>query len=123
MIVVSKPAWSELGVAAVVLGVLGVLMLLLGSSFQFLTVADRGDYLLIRFGPLPLFQKRIHYTDVSDVEIGQTTVLDGWGIHMSVRGGWVWNLSGRDDGENLARFLRAQIGDGPQQGKPTTKSK
>ena len=23
-------------------------------------------------------------------------ILDGWGIHMSIRGGWVWNLWGRD---------------------------
>jgi hypothetical protein len=34
--------------------------------------------------------------DIGSVEIGRTLHLDGWGIHMSVRGGWVWNLWGRD---------------------------
>jgi hypothetical protein len=51
--------------------------------------------------------------------------MDGWGIHMSIRGGWVWNLWGRDcvvihfekgmlrigidDAENLTAFLDGKI--------------
>jgi hypothetical protein len=31
----------------------------LGACFQHLTVADEGDRLAVRFGPLPLFRKRI----------------------------------------------------------------
>jgi hypothetical protein len=30
------------------------------------------------------------------VEIGRTLTLDGWGMHDSIRGGWVWNHLGRD---------------------------
>jgi hypothetical protein len=30
------------------------------------------------------------------VEVGRTLILDGWGIHYSIQGGWVWNLWGRD---------------------------
>ena len=58
----------------------------------------------------------------------EKNVLDGLGIHMSIRGGWVWNLWGRDcvvvsfknggtlligtdDAENLAGFLERKIGE------------
>jgi hypothetical protein len=74
-------------VVPVVLPVAGMIMLLLGASFQHLTVADEGDRLAIRFGPLPLFRKRIRYSDMRSVEVGRTTLLDGWGIHLSLRGG------------------------------------
>ena len=120
-------AWPVRGgpVACVVFPVAGTFMLLLGASFQHLTVTDEGDRLAIRFGPLPLFQRRIRYKDVEKVEVGRTTVLDGWGIHMSLRGGWVWNIWGRDcvvidlqrgtlrvgtdDPEILAQFLRTKV--------------
>ncbi len=74
----------------------GVLMFLLGMSFHHLTVADEGHQLSIRFGPFPLFRKRIDYGNIRAVEKGRTTILDGWGIHLSLRGGWVWNIWGRD---------------------------
>ncbi|MEI6541074.1 MAG: hypothetical protein WCO86_16350, partial [Planctomycetota bacterium] len=73
-----------------------------------------------------LFRRSIKYADIISAEIGRTTVLDGWGIHMSPRGGWVWNLWGRDcvvlqhrkgilrvgtdDAGNLAAFLNQKIG-------------
>ncbi|SIO67743.1 hypothetical protein SAMN05444166_8436 [Singulisphaera sp. GP187] len=103
---------------------LGVLLLLVGACFQHLTVTDEEDRLDIRFGPLPLFRKQILYEDMRAVEVGRTTLLDGWGIHLSLRGGWVWNIAGwdcviihhrgktwvgTDDAENLARFLKAKI--------------
>ena len=64
--------------------------------------------------------------DIEKVEVGRTMILDGWGIHYSVRGGWVWNLWGRDcvalrlknggvlrigtdDASNLAGFLEGKI--------------
>lgn len=76
--------------------VTGCLMFLLGISFHHLTVEDEGDHVALRFGPLPLFRKQINYDDISAVERGRTTVLDGWGIQLSSRGGWVWNIWGRD---------------------------
>lgn len=68
----------------------------------------------------------MRYDDIEQVEVGKTTLLDGWGIHLSLRGGWVWNLWGRtcivvrfrnggtlrigtDDAENLVEFLRNKV--------------
>jgi len=100
---------------------IGLLMLVVAASFHHLSVVDRGDVLAIRFGPLPLFRRTVRYTDIVKVEVGRTLLLDGWGIHYSIRGGWVWNIWGRDcvvvhfqqgvlrigtdDAESLARFI------------------
>jgi hypothetical protein len=105
----------------------GLLIALLAPAFHHLAVVDEGDWLAIRFGPLPLFHRKVRYADMEKVEVGRTLFLDGWGIHYSIRGGWVWNLWGRDcvivhwkhggvlrigsdDAENLARFLEERIG-------------
>lgn len=105
---------------------IGLLMLVLAASFHHLTVEDQGDVLSVRFGPIPLFRKTVQYSDIVKVEVGRTLLLDGLGIHMSIRGGWVWNLWGRDcvvvhfrnggvfrigtdDAENLAGFLEGKI--------------
>lgn len=104
----------------------GLLIALLAPGFHHLTVEDRGDVLAIRFGPLPLFGRTVRYADVERAVVGRTLLLDGWGIHYSLRGGWVWNLWGRscvvvrfkqggvlrigtDEAEALARFLNHQI--------------
>ena len=105
---------------------IGLLMLVLATSIHHLTVEDRGDGLAIRFGPVPLLRRTVRHADIGSVEVGRTLLLDGWGIHMSIRGGWVWNLWGRtcvvvhfkhggtlrvgtDDAENLAGFLRGRV--------------
>lgn len=107
-------------------GGVGLLIALLGPCFHHLTVEQQGDVLAIRFGPVPLFRRTVRYTDIASVEIGRTLLLDGWGIHLSIRGGWVWNLWGRtcvvvrfknggtlrigtDDAGNLAGFLEGKI--------------
>jgi hypothetical protein len=107
-------------------GGVGLLIALLGPAFHHLTVVNQGDVLAIRFGPVPLFRRTVRYTDIEKVEVGRTLILEGWGIHYSIRGGWVWNLWGRvcvvvhfknggvlrigtDDAENLARFLEGKI--------------
>ena len=122
-------AWvaREDPVAAIVMTIAALVMVVLGASFQHLTISDEGHRLLIRFGPLPLFRKRIWYDDIQSVERGRTMILEGWGINLSPRGGWVWNIWGRDcvvlrvrrrvirvgtdDAENLARFLKDRISD------------
>jgi hypothetical protein len=108
-------------------GGVGLLIALLASAFHHLTVEDQGDLLAIRFGPVPLFHRTVRYADIESVEVGRTLILEGWGIHLSIRGGWVWNLWGRncvvvhlrrgsvlrigtDDAENLAGFLQGKIG-------------
>lgn len=104
---------------------IGLLMLVLAASFHHLTVEDQGDVLSIRFGPVPLFHRTVRYDAIASVETGRTLFLDGWGIHMSIRGGWVWNLwgwdcvvvqfknggtlrIGTDDAEKLVCFLRGK---------------
>lgn len=112
-------------VAPAMLVVAGLLMAMAGYSFQHLTVCDEGDRLAIWFGPLPLFKRRIPYDDMTGVELGRTTIMDGWGIHWSPWGGWVWSLSagrcvvirrrrgvisvGTDDAERLVEFLMTRI--------------
>ena len=109
-------------------GGVGLLLASLAPCFHHLTVQDQGDVLGIRFGPIPLFHRTVRYADIVKVEVGRTLLLDGWGIHLSIRGGWVWNLWGRDcvvvhfkqgvmrigtdDAENLAGFLKGKISEG-----------
>ena len=104
--------------------VTALFLLLLGASIGHLIVEDEGERLVVRFGPLPLFRRRIPYEDIVEVEMGRTTFLDGWGIHWSPWGGWVWNIwgydcvvlrlkggklkIGTDDAEGLAGFLKSR---------------
>ena len=69
---------------------------LLALCFHSLRVRDKGDHLLLTFGPLPLFRKRIDYSDVADAEPARSDLLDGWGIHWAPGRGWIWNIAGRD---------------------------
>ncbi len=99
---------------------------LLGFSFRQLTCRDEGDYLRISFGPLPLFRRKLLYSELEKVEPSRSNWKDGWGIHLSSRGGWVWNIwgydcvdidstggkklrLGTDDPEGLAAFLQSKL--------------
>jgi hypothetical protein len=110
---------------ALILGLTGVALVPLAWAFGTLTVADEGDHLSIRFGPLPLFRKRVAYEKITSVEPGRSTLLDGWGIHYVPGRGWIYNLwgfdcvkltlgsrtlrIGSDDVENLVEFLHTKI--------------
>lgn len=104
----------------------GGLMFVLALSARQLTVSDEYDRLLISFGPLPLFRRRILYASITSVERSRTTLAEGWGIHLSPGGGWVWNLwgfdcvdvyfeegrrlrIGTDDPEGLESFLKERV--------------
>jgi len=104
----------------------GILMLFSAVSFQTLTVRDDGDSLRIQFGPLPLLGKTIRYADIDTVTRGRTSLIEGWGIHLSPGGGWTWNLwgfdcvdfrlkdgrrtrIGTDDPAGLEEFLKAAV--------------
>ncbi|MBW3597036.1 MAG: hypothetical protein KY475_07145 [Planctomycetes bacterium] len=120
-------AWlTPMAFVRIVLLCSGALMFLLAGSFRQLTVRDAGDHLLIQFGPLPLFRRRIWYAEIDRVQRSRTTVLDGWGVHLSPSGGWTWNLwgfdcvdvyynhrkkvrIGTDDAVRLEEFLQHQI--------------
>jgi hypothetical protein len=103
----------------------GLIIAFLAAGFHHLAIEDMGTFLEIRFGPIPLFRRTVQYADIQSVELGRTSVIDGWGIHRSIRGGWVWNIWGRDcvavrlknhsflrigtdDPEHLAALLRTK---------------
>lgn len=105
---------------------IGLLFLTLAGAFHHLTVEDTGDGLSVRFGPLPICRTTIAYHDVRAVEPDRSLLIESWGIHMSPRGGWVWNIWGRDcvaiyretgvirvgtdDLANLVEHLRQRMG-------------
>jgi len=124
-------AWvarGEPGEAILLVGVAAALVLV-ALMFGSLTVSDEGDCLALRYGPLPVFHKRIRYADITAVEPGRTSVIDGWGIHCLPGRGTTYNLwgfgcvklslgrkvirVGSDDVDNLAEFLRGRIGASP----------
>lgn len=78
------------------LPMIGGIVLLLAASFHYLKVEDEGEALSVRFGPLPLFRRTVPYRDIQSVEVVRSSLMDGWGIHWSSKGGWIWNLWGRD---------------------------
>lgn len=93
--------------------------------FGSLTIRDEGEWLALRYGPLPVLRKRIRYADITSVEAGRTSIIDGWGIHYIPGRGWTYNLwgfgcarltlgrkvirIGSDDVDNLVRFLRGKV--------------
>lgn len=74
----------------------GALFALLAAMFNRLVTEDRGDYLQASFGLCRFPRRKIAYREIRAVQVDRTTWLDGWGIHYSLRGGWVWNLWGWD---------------------------
>lgn len=113
--------------AAIAFSLLGFFTFVLGMSFRQLTVSDEGKQLAIRFGPFPLFRRRIWYDDVREAERGRLNIVEGWGVQLSLRGGWVWSIwgldcvvirlsrgtvrVGTDDADNLVRFLQSRMSD------------
>ena len=107
----------------------GAVCVLLGLCFRELTVYDEGESLVIRFGPIPIFGRRLSYQDCDRVKRNRSTFWNGWGIHWNgFRRGWTWNLwgfdcvdvfsesrlrirIGTDDPEGLETFLRERIGE------------
>lgn len=76
--------------------IIAAVLALTALTFARLTVRDEGQWLALRYGPLPLFRKRIRYADITSVEPGQSKIIDGWGIHYVPGRGWTYNLWGFD---------------------------
>jgi len=74
---------------------LGAFFFFLALAFRWLETSDQGDHLLIRFGPLPSFRKRVRYEGVRGIERDRSLLIEGWGIHLGPKG-WIWNLWGRE---------------------------
>ncbi len=118
-------ARSNAAVVAMNLAVAAILALC-GLMFGSLTIEDEGEYLALRFGPLPLLRKTIRYADITGVEIGRTKIIDGWGLHYIPGRGWTYNVwgfacvkltlgrkivrVGTDDADELAKVIREKTG-------------
>lgn len=110
---------------AIVMGVVAGVFLILAASFGHLSVADRGDRLSIRFGPLPVFGRSVAYSSITNVQVSRSALIDGWGSHYMPGRGWTYNLWGRDcvelrmgssvlrigtdDPSRLVEFLRSKV--------------
>ena len=113
---------SEL--AAVLLGA-AVVMIVAAMCVGYLIVRDEGDYLALHYGPLPIFRRRIPFSNIRSVEPGRSNVFEGWGIHYIPGRGMIYNLwgfdcvkiqvdhrtvrVGTDDVKGLVRFLREKL--------------
>jgi hypothetical protein len=124
-LLVCASAFGEpLEVVAVLIGA-AALFMLIGLCFRQLTVRDEGEYLAIRYGPLPVFHRRIAFRDIRSVERGRSSLIDGWGIHYVPGRGTTYNLwgydcavlkvnkgtvrVGSDDADRLVEFVRSRI--------------
>ena len=105
----------------------GVAIILFFASFcvSRLTIRDETDFLLIQFGPLPIFRARILYSEMTSVQEDRSNILDGWGIHFFPGRGITYNIwgfdcvkilkgkttirIGTDDKETLTSFLNTKI--------------
>ena len=120
-------ALSGDGDVVIQLFLVGIALTVASYSFRSLRVVDEGDVLAVRFGPIPLFRKRIAYADIQAAERDRSSVVDGWGIHFVPGRGWTYNLwgfdcvrltltggrtihIGTDDQDGLARFLQQKSG-------------
>ena len=105
-------AWLVRGdtVAVAILVTAAVVILVFALSFRTLTVSDEGESLNVRFGPLPLFGRRIDYTDISSATATQSSWIDGWGVHWLPKRGWTYNLWGFDCVELKAAGRTIRIG-------------
>ena len=123
-LILRRLPWHHPAALGLLAGV--VLLLVAAAAFHRLTVTDRGDYLLLLFGPLPIFRKRIRYDRIRQAVPSRTSFADGWGIHYLPGRGWTYNVwgfdcvwvqtskgtirIGTDDPQGLAAFLRRVAG-------------
>ena len=94
----------------VVLFLVAALLIFFGFCFRDLTVRVDDTELSAQFGPIPLFGKRIALANISQVEAGRSSWLDGWGIHFVPGRGWTYNLWGFDCVEMRVKGKRYRIG-------------
>ena len=104
---------------------LGVYCVLGGLCFHWMDVLDDGEALLLRFGPLPLFRKRIPYSGIRHVKRDRFRFehirrrrhmsskvrhyqISGWDcVRLTVEGDSLW--VGSNDAAGLEAFLKPRI--------------
>jgi len=95
----SIPGWSAdlFAIPWVTTGAiaLSVLTGVLALCFKHLKIESEEGALRIRFGPLPLFQRKIALERIRAARATRSSLIEGWGIHLGPHG-WIWNLWGFD---------------------------
>ena len=89
----ANPGWTHALGPRLTLGSAAVVMLASAAVFSSLTITVRDGLLAWSFG-FGLLGKSVSLADVSGVERTTTTVIEGWGIHLTRRG-WLYNVGGR----------------------------
>ena len=69
-------------------------MMIAAFVFSSLTIAVRDGQLSWWFGP-GLVKKTVPVSTIASVEVTTTSLINGWGIHLTGRG-WLYNVAGRD---------------------------
>jgi hypothetical protein len=74
---------------------LAVVLILLASAFTFssFTIAAGNGRLVWWFGPR-LLRKEVPLASIESAEPTTTSIVNGWGIHLTTRG-WLYNVAGR----------------------------
>jgi hypothetical protein len=70
-----------------------VVMMLSAFAFSSLTIAVRDGQLSWWFGP-GIVKKTVPLSTIVSAEPTTTSILNGWGIHLTGRG-WLYNVAGR----------------------------
>jgi len=83
---------GDLGARITVL-VAGVVMMISAFAFSSLTIAVRDGQLSWWFGP-GIVKKTIPLASIAAAQPTTTSILNGWGIHLTGRG-WLYNVAGR----------------------------
>lgn len=107
---------------------LAILLVLLAWSFSSLTIEVNDRELSSWFGP-GVWHKRVPLGDIAGAERTTSSLIEGWGIHITTRG-MLYNVAGRDavevrlatgrpfrlgtdDPDGLVAALRAHLGRAP----------
>jgi hypothetical protein len=68
------------------------ILLVVAALFSSLTVRVTERHLMWYFG-MPGIGRRVALSDITSIRAIKTTILEGWGIHLTWHG-WVWNVAG-----------------------------
>lgn len=71
-----------------------LLLVIVGGVFSSMTVRVGDGELRWWLGPVRGFGRRIAIADIESIETTKTNLFEGWGIHLTIWHGWVWNVSG-----------------------------
>ena len=70
-----------------------VVLAVIAAMFSSLTTRITDRAMAWWFG-LPMIGRRIPLSEIESISATRTNLMEGWGIHLTIWHGWVWNVSG-----------------------------